>query len=143
MTKYNFEGHQIKTKLQIYPWCFFYIFLAWTSQSAMQQCQFGCGILKMMGPKIQDFCPRINMVKGIFSKQSYNEVWFFKKCQNCTFKVNFLGQKSTEFFKKNSISIKETIFCKQNLFSNFNFWTTLLSKIMPNFWRTISHLRFF
>ena len=28
--------------------------------------QFGCGILKMMGPKMQDFCPRINMLKGFF-----------------------------------------------------------------------------
>ena len=27
-------------------------------------CQFGCGILKMVGPKMQDFCPRIDMLKG-------------------------------------------------------------------------------
>ena len=26
--------------------------------------QFSCGILKMVGPKMQDFCPRINMLKG-------------------------------------------------------------------------------
>ena len=25
------------------------------------QCQFGCGILKMVGPKMQAFWPRINM----------------------------------------------------------------------------------
>jgi hypothetical protein len=35
-------------------------------------CQFGCGILKMVGPKMQDFCPRINMLIGIFFKQSYD-----------------------------------------------------------------------
>ena len=27
--------------------------------------QFGGGILKMVGPKMQDFCPIINMLKGI------------------------------------------------------------------------------
>ena len=27
-------------------------------------CQFGCGILKMVGPKMQDFCPRVDMLKG-------------------------------------------------------------------------------
>ena len=30
--------------------------------------QFGCGILKMVGPKMQDLCPRINVLKGIFLK---------------------------------------------------------------------------
>ena len=48
----------------------------------------------MVGPKMQDFCPRINMLKGFFFK-SYDELWFI----NHTFKVNFLCQKSTEFFK--------------------------------------------
>ena len=28
--------------------------------------QFGCGILKMVGPKKQDFWPRINIFKGFF-----------------------------------------------------------------------------
>ena len=26
--------------------------------------QFGCGILKMVGPKKQDFCPKINIHRG-------------------------------------------------------------------------------
>ena len=71
---------------------------------------------------MQDFCPRINMHKGIFFKQSYNELWFVKKCQNCTFKVNFPCQKLTEFFQKKNylrISIQETIFCKKHFFSYF------------------------
>ena len=39
-------------------------------------------------------------------KQSWDELWFVKKCLNCTFKVNFLSQKSTEFFlKKNYLRI--------------------------------------
>ena len=33
--------------------------------------------------------------------------------------------------------------CKKTFFSNFNFWTTLFSKIMPNFWWTVSHRRIF
>ena len=33
------------------------------------QCQFGCGILKMVGSKMQDFCPRINVLKGILLKK--------------------------------------------------------------------------
>ena len=32
------------------------------------QCQFGCGILKMVGPKKQEFWPRINILKGFFLK---------------------------------------------------------------------------
>ena len=28
------------------------------------RCQFGCGILKMVGPKLKDFCPGIDMLKG-------------------------------------------------------------------------------
>jgi hypothetical protein len=31
---------------------------------------FGCGILKMVGLKMQEFCPRINMLKGIFIKKN-------------------------------------------------------------------------
>ena len=37
-------------------------------------------------------------------KKSCNELWFVKKCLNRTFKVNFLCQKSMEFFQ-NKISI--------------------------------------
>ena len=47
--------------------------------------------------------------KEIVLKQSCDELWFVKKCQNCTFKVNFLCQKSTEFFQK-KISFKTTIY---------------------------------
>ena len=33
-------------------------------KSTMYQYQFGCGILKMVGPKKQKFWPRINILKG-------------------------------------------------------------------------------
>ena len=38
--------------------------------------------------------------KEIFSKKLVNELRFVKKCQNCTFKVNFLRQKINRFFSK-------------------------------------------
>ena len=46
----------------------------------------------------------------------------FIKCQNLTFKVNFLG--------KNQFRAH---FLQNMLFDNFNFEATLFSKVMPNF----------
>ena len=47
-----------------------------------------------------------NAQRIFFLKQIYNELLFAKKCQNCTFKVNFLCLKSTKFFqKKNHLRI--------------------------------------
>ena len=62
-------------------------------QNSIQWCQFGCEILKTVGPKMQDFCSRINMPKGFFLKPPCDELWFVKKCWKCTFKVNFLCEK--------------------------------------------------
>ena len=72
-------------------------------------CQFGSRISKMVGPKKQDFWPRINIPKGFFFK-SVNDLRLLKKCQNPTLKVNFGRQKSTEFFQK-----------KISFFSRLNF----------------------
>ena len=55
--------------------------------------------LKMVGPKKQDFRPRIDILKGFFFK-SVNELGFIKNCQNRTFKVIFQCQKSTDLKKK-------------------------------------------
>ena len=33
-------------------------------KSRVQKSQFGCGILKMVGPKKQYFCQKINILKG-------------------------------------------------------------------------------
>ena len=52
----------------------------------------------MVGPKKQDFWPRINILKG-----SIDELRFVKRCQNCTFKVNFECQRST-VIKQNHLS---------------------------------------
>ena len=66
--------------------------------------------------------------------------WVVKKCLNLTFKVNFLCQKSFEsfwfFFSLKNISLEEG-FLLWSFFENFNFWTTLFSKMMPNFWRSV------
>ena len=58
--------------------------------------QFGYGISSMVGPKKQDFWPKINILKEIYYIFEWNE--FTKKCQNLTFKVNVLFQESSEFF---------------------------------------------
>ena len=43
---------------------------------------------------------KIFVQESRFFFKSIDELWFIKKCQNCTFKVNFRCQKSTEFFQK-------------------------------------------
>ena len=52
------------------------------------------------------------------------------------------------FFKKKksfkNINLGDQFLLKlKTFFSNINFWTTLFSKIMPNFWWTVSHRRIF
>ena len=42
------------------------LFLKGLKMDTKYYCQFGCGILKMVGPKMKDFCPRMNMLKGFF-----------------------------------------------------------------------------
>jgi len=66
--------------------------------------------------------------------------WVVNKCLNLIFKVNFLCQKSFEscwfFFLLKNISLEEG-FLLLSFFENFNFWTTLFSKMVPNFWRSV------
>ena len=66
--------------------------------------------------------------------------WVVKKCLNLIFKVNFLCQKLFEtfwiFFSLKNISLEEG-FLLLKFFENFNFWTTLFSKMVPNFWRSV------
>ena len=83
----------------------------------------------MVGPKMQDFCPRISMLKEYFF-QSCDELWFVKKCQNCTFKVNFGRQNIIEFFQKIFLSkhinlgdhyLLKTFFFKTQFLNHFTF----------------------
>ena len=65
---------------------------------------FGCGILKMVDPKMQDFYPRFNMLKAIFVKQSYDELKSSKIVLSKS--ILYVCQKSTEFFQKKKKSFK-------------------------------------
>ena len=75
----------------------------------------------MVGPKKQNFCPRINMLKEFFLNNPTMKYGSSKSAKIvCTFKVNFLCQKLTDFFSKIKIhlriSIQETTFCKKHFF---------------------------
>ena len=63
-------------------------------------CQFGCEILKMVGPKMQDFCSRISMLKGFFLKQYWDELWFVKKGTKSYFQSQFSMSKIDGIFSK-------------------------------------------
>jgi hypothetical protein len=90
----------------------------------------------MVGPKKQDFCPRINMLKGKKIKNSADKLRFIEKYQNHALKVDFLYQKLSESFKKKisfkNISLGHQLFLK-TFFDKFNFENYLFLKIMPNF----------
>ena len=66
--------------------------------------------------KCKSFAQESLCSKEIVSKQPCDELWFVKKGQNRTFNVNFLCQKSSEFFQKQK-SFKninlDTIFCNK------------------------------
>ena len=83
--------------------------------------------------------PRINILKGN-CYILWIELPFVKMCQNHTFKVDFLCQKSPEFFwfffSLMNISLGAG-FMFLAFSKNFNFWTTLLSKMGPNFGRSM------
>ena len=59
--------------------------------------------------------PKNQHAQRIFLKQSYDELWFVKSCQNCTFKVNFLCQKSTEYQFRRPFFVKNFFFNLQFL----------------------------
>ena len=97
-------------------------------------CQFGCGILKIVGPKMQGFCPRIDMLKENGFKKILRWSMVHQKGPKLYFQSQFSIPKINRIFSKKKI-IKRPFFVKKYFFSNFNFWTTLFSKIMPYFWR--------
>ena len=65
-----------------------------------------------------------NQNEIVFQK-SFDELMFIKKCQNCTFKVNFQCQKSIEFFQK-KVRLRPNIFSKR-------LGGRSLSRLMKNF----------
>ena len=82
-----------------YPQINFFDFTGGLAAPVAPAGQFGCGILNVVALKCKIFAQESTCSKEFFSKQSYDELSFVKKSRNCTFKVNFLGQKS-EFKKK-------------------------------------------
>ena len=62
--------------------------------------QFGCGILKMVGPKMQDFGPRINLLKG---NPAMNYVG--RKEPKSYFQSQFSMSKIDGIFSKNHLRI--------------------------------------
>jgi len=61
----------------------------------------------------------------MYDNISVDELWFIKKCQNCTFKVNFQCQKSTEFSQK-KLRLRPNILAKR-------LGGRSLSRLMKNF----------
>ena len=73
-------------------------------------------ILKMVGPKTQEFCPRINMLKGIFLKTILWWIMVHQKVLKLYFQSKFSMSKIDRIFSRKiilTISIYETIFCKK------------------------------
>ena len=62
---------------------------------------------------------------GFFFQKSVDELWFIKKSQYCTFKVNFQCQKSTEFSQK-KLRLRPNILAKR-------LGGRSLSRLMKNF----------
>ena len=77
----------------------------------------------MVGPKMQDFCPRINKLKGIFLN---NPVMNYgsSKVPKSYFQNQFSMSKIDGIFsKKNHLEyqFRRPFFVKKHFFSNFNF----------------------
>ena len=63
--------------------------------------------------------------REIIFKKSVAKLWFIKMCQNCTFKVNFQCQKSTDFSQK-KLRLRPNILAKR-------LGGRSLSRLMKNF----------
>ena len=66
-----------------------------------------CGILKMVGPKVQDFCPRINMLKGFFqSLKAWKVARFLIEmfCQTCADRISKQIQILVDFYTTSHIN---------------------------------------
>ena len=66
-------------------------------------CQFSCVSLKMVGPKMQDFCPRNNMLKGICFKTILQQIMVRKKVSKLYFESKFSMSKIKLQFLNNFI----------------------------------------
>ena len=94
----------------------------------------------MMGPKKQGFWPRINILKENLCILWIQWITIRQKVPKSYFQSWFSMSKIDGiiliFFSLMNINLGDHFFLK-TFFSNFNFWTILFSKIMPNFWWTV------
>ena len=80
--------------------------LKFDSSKACKKCQFGCGISKMVGPKKQAFCPRINVLKGNCFETILQWIVVCQKVTKSYFQSQFSMSKIDRFFsKKNHLRI--------------------------------------
>ena len=82
--------------------------------------QFGCGILKIVNPKMQEFCPRINLLKGKLFTMNYGSS---KSAEIVLSKSIFYFKNQRNFFEKKIIEeyqFRRAFFVKiKNSNSNF------------------------
>ena len=93
-----------------------------------------------MGPKKQGFCSKINCIQmKLLYFVNWHSARASKSAKMVLTKSIFYVKNQLNFFKNNfhfGISIFKRPFFVKTFFPRLNFWTTLLSKIMPNFWWT-------
>ena len=90
----------------------------------------------MVGPKEQDFWPRINILKGIFFKKFRWWITVRQKVPKSYFQDQFSMSKINRIFSKKKSFQNINLgaqFLLKTVFPRLNFWTTLFSKIMPIF----------
>ena len=92
----------------------------------------GCGISKMVGPKKQDFCPRINMLKERKIKRFCRWMTVHRKVPKSYFESRFFLLKIVQIFPKKisleNINLGHQLLLK-TFFDKFNFKNNLFLKL--------------
>ena len=95
-----------------------------------------CRISKMVGPKKRDFWPRINILTQRIFLLFSQWITLCQKVPKFYFQI-FNVKNQLIFLKKKIQKYQFRLpFHVKYIFSRLDFWTTLFSKIMPNFWWT-------
>ena len=92
-----------------------------------------------MGPKKQGFCSKINCIQmKLLYFVNWHSARASKSAKIVLSKPIFYVKNQPNFFEKKNSSKNINLgehFLLKTFFSRLNFWTTLLSKIRPNFCR--------
>ena len=84
--------------------------------------------------------------QGKILKKILRVMTVYKKVPKSYFQSQFWMSKINQNFSKKKLSKNinlEDHYLLKTFFSKLNFWTTLLSKITPNFWQTVITCRIF